>query len=115
MEPLRPKGLRDTNAGIGHRQFEVAIAVFFSVEHHPHYHLAPLGELDRSAEQMDQRLANAHRIPSQSVGYVGIDQQHQLQPLCVGDGGQQGDRLLEQEMRVKGGQGEGDVCNARQF
>ncbi len=53
-----------------------------------HHHLAPVGELDRVAHQVEQHLPQPARIADQGVGHVRLDVPRQLQPLAVGPRGQ---------------------------
>src|SRR3984957_2736953 len=55
---------------------------------HPHDNLAGVRELDGVADEIDEDLAQPHRIAPHGAGYVEIDGTGQLQPLRMGSAGE---------------------------
>jgi hypothetical protein len=82
-EPILDLG-RHADAGVGHGDRE----------HHPpgadgrradaHDHLAALGELDRVPDQVDQDLAEPHRIALEEAGDLRVHVANELEPLRTG-------------------------------
>ena len=53
---------RDADAGVAHRETKHAFACCLRVNGNPNLDLAPLGELDRIPDQIDDDLAQTSRV-----------------------------------------------------
>ena len=73
--------LGDADAGVAHLD---AHTVAVMGTDGAHQHLAPFGELDRVADQVDQDLAQSGGVAGDEVGQPGVDQAGQLHPLVAG-------------------------------
>ena len=93
---------RDADAGVADREAagRPRPRRRFAVGLDAHDHLAPVGELDRVADQVDQHLAQPARVADQGVGHVRLDVPGQLQPLAVGPQGQ-GPQGVAQRVRKR--------------
>ena len=77
--------------------------------------LAPLGELDGVADQVDQDLAQPAGVADQSVGDLGRDPAGQLQPLGVCPQRQGLERLVAARRAGRTGPGRGSACRPRSW
>ncbi len=94
LEELRLLRLGQADAGVFHRQAEMGPARFADGTD-ADQHMAPLGELDRIAQQIDQHLLQAQRIAFQRQGNVRTAIQHQFDALLVGLDGAEIERAFE--------------------
>ena len=95
-EPAEPVG-RDADAGVpdGEGQLGERPRAVRTVGRHRQDHLAPLGELDRVREQVQEHLAEARHVPDDRGGGAVADQIGEVEPLLGGAGGHEIERGLD--------------------
>jgi hypothetical protein len=67
-----------------------------------HRDLAPLGELDRVADQIEDDLADSPGVADQIVRDIGPDLVHELEPLGVGERRERLEHLAERLAQAEG-------------
>ena len=93
---------RNADAGIGHREMQPGSALGPRIESDVDHHLALLGELQGIADEIDDDLPQADRVPLEHVGHVGRHVASQLQPLLVGAGRQGVERVAQVIAQAEG-------------
>ncbi len=73
------------------RRSTCSIGLSAAIAFDSHDHLAPLGELDRVADQIDQYLAKPIGVADHSIGDVRGDAAGEFQPLAMGAFGKSSD------------------------
>ena len=102
LEDAFPLARFDADPGVAHLEAQHRLALAAATRGDSQHHFAPVGKLDRVAQQIAQHLPQPVGVAAQPAGQARLQVADQFQPLGERRFGEQIERVLDDALQVKG-------------